>query len=88
MYIPIKHDIEKQKILGIISNDMYYILKMRELHGNYYEQKRLWHLQYLEKYYKEKEAKEQEKVFNETLDKKMSKFLEKELYKKIKKAFS
>ena len=57
-------DLEERRILGLIDDDMYYMLKIRDAAFNcdVNEQKRLMHLRYLEKRQKEKkEAEEREK---------------------------
>ena len=91
-------DLEEQRILGRISDDMYYYLKMREVAGNYQEQHRLMHLQMLEKRVKAqkekekvqqqaREKKEQEKAMQTAIEKELPELVEKEIFKSIEKVF-
>lgn len=99
LYAP-HRNLEKEKLLGLISDDLYYTLKIREAAARYdvYEQKRWIDLKHLERRIKEqkaeeerqrqeKEKKEQEKALKEAIEKELPKALEKELSKQIEKAF-
>ena len=94
-------DPDELRILGLISTEVYYMMKMKEAALNFDvdEQRRLIHLRMLEqrvekrnkaeeKQRQEKKKKEQEKAFKEAIEKELPKQVEKELGKQIEKALS
>ena len=95
MYLCASHnDLEEERILGLISDDMYYMLKIREAAAKYdvYEQKRLIHLRELEKRIKKQKAeeeKQQKKQAKEKAQKEQEKAIketiEKDLPKQVEK---
>jgi len=94
MYLQHPYDLEEQRILGRISTDVYYMLKMRDAAARYdvYEQKRLMRLRYLERRQKEKkEAEEKQRLKQEQEkaqkqhEKAIKEAVEKELPAKIEK---
>jgi dGTP triphosphohydrolase len=94
-------DPDELRILGRISDDVYYMMKMRDAAARYdvYEQKRLMRLKYLEKRQKEKKAAEEaqkkqaeerkkkqaEEKAQKEAEKKLQDAIEKELPKQIEK---
>jgi dGTP triphosphohydrolase len=87
MIIKLHDDLEEKRILGLIDDDMYYMLKIRDAAFNcdVAEQKRLMHLKYLEKRQKQKKADEerQKKQAEEKQRKKAEEKAEKEQEKAI-----
>ncbi len=101
MKIGYQTDLEEQRILGLIDDDMYYMLKIRDAGFNYdvEEQKRLMRLRYLERRQKqkreaeekqkqEKAEKEQEKAIKQAIEKDLPAKIEKTLEKELQKIFS
>ena len=95
MKIGYRTDLEEQRILGLIDDDMYYVLKRHEAALKYdvEEQQRLMRLQLLEKRQKQKREaeerqkrkQEQEKAEKEQ-EKAIKQAIEKDLPAKIEKA--
>jgi hypothetical protein len=77
--IKYKSDPDELRAMGIISDDIYYFMKMREAWGDYGEQKRLMKLQYLESKKRNKQKKQEqlsEKEIKEIAEKEIAKQIE------------
>ena len=81
-----RNDPDELRVLGIISDEMYYRMKRREAMFNYDvdEQKKWMYLEILDR--RQKQKKEKEEIENQ--EKIIEKVIEKELAKQIEKAFS
>ena len=99
MIIRRKYDLEEKRILGLIDDDTYYMLKIREVAyngGDIFEQKQLIRLQLLEKRQKQKreaeerqkKKQEQEKAIKQAIEKDLPAKIEKALDKEFQKFFS
>jgi TorA maturation chaperone TorD len=98
MKIGYQTDLEEQRILGLIDDDTYYMLKRHEAALTYdvEEQQRLMRLQLLEKRQKQKreaeerqkKKQEQEKAIKQAIEKDLPAKIEKTLEKEFQKIFS
>ena len=88
MKIGYRTDLDEQRILGLIDDDMYYMLKRHEAALNYdvEEQQRLMRLQLLEKRQKQKresEEREKAKRDQEKADKEQEKAIQQAIEKDL-----
>ena len=78
-----KSDPDELRAMGVISDDIYYDMKMREAWGDYNAQRKMLRLKYLDQ-----KRKQKENAQKQVSEKEIKEIAEKEIAKQIEKIFN